>query len=182
MIISYLSISWKNDGKTNLKILIDLVFPLLLTIILFLTQYFFLNINETSKLFFQSKSFGQLLSMFQILPGFFIAALAAIITIKGKRVNEADQNLRGLVNYKRRNISVKLLLTRTLAFLALESILLIISSSFISYIYEYNYFGIRNSYIFSNFINFLYVFIVIQILSITCFCLYFIGDRLNRTF
>lgn len=180
MLVSYLSISWRNDGKTNVKIIIDIVFPLLLTVILFLIQHFFLNINKTENLFFLSESFKQLLSMFQILPGFFIAALGAILTLNHKKINEADLSLSGLVNFKRKNISVKLLLTRLLSFLALESILLIILSSVISYIYELNLFTIKSSYLLSNIINFIYIFMILQILSVTFFCLYFIGDRLNR--
>ncbi|MDH2526565.1 hypothetical protein QDR63_09725 [Acinetobacter baumannii] len=149
---TYFGISWLRDGHSNSKKRIDWFIPLAISLIYILLNLVFLDFGRQF-LFFQSKAFEKIISLFQILPGFYIAALAAVVSIQPKekklednsdqpaqRVNKlddaTDSRLQGYINGIKRNFPIRLLLTRGLAYLAITSLVLIILSTIISYLIE----------------------------------------------
>lgn len=206
---SYLSISWLRDGHTNLKLSIDWIIPLSIALLYLLINLILIIFNK-SFIFFESKSFDKVIGLFQILPGFYIAALAAIVSISPKEnLNPEDEKtiqlktrtyklddvktskLQGYVDGQKRTLPIRLLLTRGLAYLAITSLLLIVFSILISYLVELKFLDIFKNNIISclpslvnvilTILDTIIVFFVSQIISITFFLTKFLGDELNRT-
>lgn len=202
---TYFGISWLRDGHSNAKKRIDWFVPLAISLIYILLNLLFLDFGKQF-LFFQSKAFEKIISLFQILPGFYIAALAAVVSIQPKekkiednsdqpapRVNKlddaTDSRLQGYINGIKRNFPIRLLLTRGLAYLAITSLVLIILSTVISYLIEIDviHYPTKGKEIVSSVskcmmmvIDTFFIFFVSQILSITFFITKFLGDELNR--
>lgn len=200
---SYFGISWLRDGKTNVKFRIDWLIPLSISLIYIMINLWFFDFNK-QVIFFQSKAFEKIISLFQILPGFYIAALAAVVSIQPKEVKSEDakeQNsrvgkldsvndvrLKGYLNGVERIFPIRLLLTRGLSYLAITSLLLIVFSTGISYLIEikaldYSIGALNNSStpkFVMVFIDTFFVFVISQILSITIFITKFLGDEINR--
>ena len=200
---SYFGISWLQDGKTNVKFRIDWLIPLSISLMYLMINLWFFDFNK-QVIFFQSNAFDKILSLFQILPGFYIAALAAVVSIQpketksednekeksraGKLDSVDDKRLRGYLNGIERIFPIRLLLTRGLAYLAITSLLLIIVSTGINYLIEIkvlNYaIGALNNTSTPKFvmifIDTFFIFVIAQILSITIFITKFLGDEINR--
>ena len=206
---SYFWISWLRDNHTNTKLVIDWLIPISIALNYLAINLWLFNFNK-SVIFFESNSFDKIIGLFQILPGFYIAALAAIVSIQPKetihhksedsedntqlktRINKLDDvkdsKLDGYINGKKRKLPIRLLLTRGLAHLAITSLLLIVFSTFTSYLIEVKFidFFIKKLHDPSLFqillilIDTLFIFFISQILSITCFLTKFLGDELNR--
>ncbi|HGN9286820.1 TPA: hypothetical protein ACK10Y_005168, partial [Klebsiella quasipneumoniae] len=148
---SYFGISWLQDGTTNIKFRIDWLIPLSISLMYLMINLWFFDFNK-QVIFFQSKAFDKILSLFQILPGFYIAALAAVVSIQpkenkfednkedksrvGKLDSVDDKRLKGYLNGIERTFPIRLLLTRGLAYLAITSLLLIIVSTGVNYLIE----------------------------------------------
>ena len=206
---SYLSISWLRDGHTNIKLSIDWIVPLSIALFYLLINLSFIFFDK-SFIFFESKSFDKSIGLFQILPGFYIAALAAIVSINPKEnLNPEDEGkiklktrtyklddvensrLKGYIDGKKRTLPIRLLLTRGLAYLAITSLFLIVFSILISYLVELKFFDIFKNNIISclpslinvilTILDTIIVFFISQIISITFFLTKFLGDELNRT-
>lgn len=206
---SYLGISWLRDGQTDTKLVIDWQIPIAISM-MYLAINLWLFHYDNSVIFFTSESFNKIIGLFQILPGFYIAALAAIVSIQPKEMidhnsNEYEENLKlktrlsklddikgskltGYINDEKRGIPIRLLLTRGLAHLAITSLLLIVLSTFTSYLSEIKLIDLFFSklcnpsftQILLILIDSLFIFFISQILSITCFLTKFLGDELNR--
>lgn len=95
---SYLGISWLRDGQTDTKLVIDWQIPIAISM-----MYLAINLRlfhyDNSVIFFTSESFNKIIGLFQILPGFYIAALAAIVSIQPKEMidhkgNEYEEDLK----------------------------------------------------------------------------------------
>lgn len=206
---SYLSISWLRDGHTNIKLSIDWIVPLSIALSYLLINLSFIFFDK-SFIFFESKSFDKIIGLFQILPGFYIAALAAIVSINPKenltpedegkiilktrtyKLDDVENSrLQGYIDGKKRTLPIRLLLTRGLAYLAITSLFLIVFSILISYLTELKFLDIfKNmdsclpSFIGSSILTLLdttIIFFISQIISITFFLTKFLGDELNRT-
>ena len=200
---SYFGISWLRDGKTNVKFRIDWLIPLSISLIYLMINLWFFDFNK-QVIFFQSKAFDKILSLFQILPGFYIAALAAVVSIQpkenkfednkedksrvGKLDSVDDKRLKGYLNGIERTFPIRLLLTRGLAYLAITSLLLIIVSTGVNYLIEIKVLdyavGSLNDASTPKFvmifIDAFFIFVITQILSITIFITKFLGDEINR--
>lgn len=206
---SYFRISWLRNGHSNAKFRIDWLFPLIISISYFLINLYFFYCDKPI-VFFQSKSFDKIIGLFQILPGFYIAALAAIFSIQPKDINNSGSNdlenaiqlktragklddiknskLIGYINGQKRTLPIRLLLTRGLAHLAITSLLLIVFSTFINYLVEvqlvhFFYENLNEKLIFQIIkilVDTLFIFLISQTLSITFFITKFLGDELNR--
>ena len=200
---SYFGISWLQDGTTNIKFRIDWLIPLSISLMYLMINLWFFDFNK-QVIFFQSKAFDKILSLFQILPGFYIAALAAVVSIQpkenkfednkedksrvGKLDSVDDKRLKGYLNGIERTFPIRLLLTRGLAYLAITSLLLIIVSTGVNYLIEIKVLdyavGALNDASTTKFvmifIDAFFIFVITQILSITIFITKFLGDEINR--
>lgn len=205
---SYLGISWLRDGHKNIKLAIDWTIPLSISVCYLMINLGFL-IFDKSFVFFESKSFDKIIGLFQILPGFYIAALAAIVSITPKEnLSPEEENpiqlktrtyklddvktskLQGYIDGEKRTLPIRLLLTRGLAYLAITSLFLIVSSALISYLLELNVLNLLKNIelcfpslvkVILTIIDSVIVFFISQIISITFFLTKFLGDELNRT-
>lgn len=200
---SYFSISWFQDGTTNVKFRIDWLIPISISLLYLMINLWFFDFNKQT-IFFQSKSFDKIISLFQILPGFYIAALAAVVSIQPKETKSEDNKdnksrvgkldsvndtrLKGYLNGVERTFPIRLLLTRGLSYLAITSLLLIIISTGVSYLIEikaldYAVGGLTDAST-PKFVMILidtfFIFVITQILSITIFITKFLGDEINR--
>lgn len=200
---SYFGISWLRDGKNNFKFRIDWLIPLSISLIYLIINLLFFDFNK-QVIFFQSKAFEKIIGLFQILPGFYIASLAAVVSIQPKEVTSEnakehksrvgkldsvnDARLKGYINGVKRIFPIRLLLTRGLSYLAITSLLLIVFSTSISYLIEikaldYSIGAINSSSTPKSvmvFIDTFFVFVISQIFSITIFITKFLGDEINR--
>lgn len=206
---SYFGISWLRDGHTNTKFVIDWLVPIAISLNYIAINLWFFNFDKFF-IFFESESFNKIIGLFQILPGFYIAALAAIVSIQPKenshlnsedsedsiqlktRINKLDDikdsKLTGYINGQKRNLPIRLLLTRGLAHLAITTLLLIVFSTLTSYLIEIKFIDLfikrlNNPSLFQILLilmDALFIFLISQILSITCFLTKFLGDELNR--
>lgn len=200
---SYFGISWFRDGTTNAKFRIDWLIPLSISLLYLMINLWFFDFNK-QVIFFQSKSFEKIISLFEILPGFYIAALAAVVSIQPKETKSEDNNdeksrvgkldsvndtrLKGYLNGVELIFPIRLLLTRGLSYLAITSLLLIIVSTGVNYLVEIKVLDYSVGALSDNstpkfvmiLIDTLFIFFISQILAITIFITRFLGDEINR--
>lgn len=182
--LDYSKIVWnyKNDKGQNYdaKKWVDRYFPLglsiLFTFIIFNLYFFF----EYS-IFFKSEAFYYITCFLQTLPGFYIAALAAIVSFKNDQLDEIDFD-DCPVDAKGYNMTFRRFLSNTFAYLAWLSIFLIIYCISLRYIFEQ-----KDMMISIGYFSIIYIFLLIpfgfffsQLISITAMSLSYLGDRIHR--
>lgn len=181
---SYLKIEWLHKGR-DIKVKIDTFYPLAISVLIFCIYLIvFFKFNTDIELFFRSKSFASLMSLFFALPGFYIAALAACLTINNPYfiyVN-AKNNLKGVIAGDKVHIPIRTLFTTAFSYLTYLSFILLILYHITSYLYENKFFEVSLNvyFIIQNFINSLILFIFLRVVFITLACVAYLGDRAQR--
>lgn len=182
--LDYIKITWhakKSNGvKYNAKRWIDIFLPLFLSIFISSMMLALMLLNNF-KIFFKSETFSFLTSFLLTLPGFYIAALAAIVSFNNPRLNEIDFD-DCLIDSNNYNMSFRRFLTNTFAYLAWISIFLISYCLVIRYIFE----SIDSTYV-DLYFSIVYMliliplmFFILQLFSITAMSLFYLGDRIHR--
>jgi len=182
--LDYIKIVWNetnSSGKTkNSKKFIDLYIPLSLSLFFSIIMTILYSLAGY-KFFFQSESFNLLTNFLQTLPGFYIAALAAIVSFNNERLDEIDFDDCPL-DVKGLNMTFRRFLTNTFAYLAWISIFLILYCLILKYVFENNQLP-SNKYISSLIYALLFVpfsFFFGQLVTITAMSLSYLGDRILR--
>ncbi|WP_159516173.1 hypothetical protein [Acinetobacter sp. 18QD2AZ41W] len=181
---SYLKIEWLHDGK-DIKKKIDTFYPLAISGLVFCIYLIvFFKFNIDIELIFRSESFASLMNLFFALPGFYIAALAACLTINNPYfiyVN-AKNNLKGVIAGDRVHIPIRTLFTTAFSYLTYLSFLLLLLYYVSDYFYENQFFKVTNNiyYILKNIFNSLIIFIFLRIIFVTLACVAYLGDRAQR--
>jgi len=181
---SYLKIEWLHNNK-DIKKKIDTFYPLLISFFVFVIySVVFFKFNIDIELIFRSESFEKLMNLFFALPGFYIAALAACLTINNPYfiyVN-AKNNLKGVIANERVHIPIRTLFTTAFSYLTYLSFSLLILYYVTEYFYENQFFKVSlNTYfILKNILNSLILFIFLRIVFVTLACVAYLGDRAQR--
>lgn len=182
--LDYIKISWQaqksNGVKYNAKKWIDIYLPTLTALTFSFFMVLLLIFNDF-KIFFKGDAFGLLTSFLQTLPGFYIAALAAIVSFNNPKLDELDFD-DCPIDCNEYNMTFRRFLTNTFAYLAWISIFLILDCLVIKYIFESIKLDIIDSYFYIVYAVLLtpLMFFVSQLFSITAMSLFYLGDRIHR--
>ncbi|WP_236766804.1 hypothetical protein [Acinetobacter junii] len=182
----YLWISWKDNLDENKKKdRMDWIFPfffsLIVCIILFLTYKFnFICATSCKTVLYNNDAYNVILNFLQTMPGFYIAALAAISTFNNPGM---DKDMVGStpIDKDRKKMTRRRFLAQSFSYLTFLSIVLLILGAIIKYFYSLDL-VITNStlfaitYMFVTFVLFVFLF---QLVFITFYCLYYLGDRIH---
>lgn len=182
----YLWISWKdNPDENKKKDRMDWVFPFIFSFIvcsvLFIVyQLNFTCLNSCKKILFNNEAFNVILNFLQTMPGFYIAALAAISTFNNPGM---DKDMVGStpIDKDRKKMTRRRFLAQSFSYLTFLSIVLLIVGAIIKYFFSLEV-VITNSilflivYLVLLFILFMFLF---QLVFITFYCLYYLGDRIH---
>ncbi|HAV5317768.1 hypothetical protein ABTP12_14810 [Acinetobacter baumannii] len=191
----YLDITWgksenaeteqQNRQNAKDKDKVDWIYPFIIAIIstciaVLLHHYIKICAESCKTIFFMNDSFGIILGFLQTLPGFYIAALAAISTFNNPDMDKPmsgspplDKNLN--------TMSRRRFLAQAFSYLTFLSICIFIACTVIKYFFSIgivitNYYLSLISYAISIF--FLVLFFT-QMILITFYCLYYLGNRIH---
>lgn len=167
------------------KLVYDWLIPLFLSILSSL--YFHFAITKPELLLSSDGFFKSTISFISILPGFYIASLAAIATFNRKQIDDpliSDGGtpyiyIKGVKENGRpyrtkEDITRRLFLCMLFSFLTAESILLIMIHNF-----AIPYISISESAYALSIYLFIFLFLLWQLLVTTFFGLYYLGDRIH---
>lgn len=182
----YLWISWKNDPDENKKKdRMDWIFPLVFSSIVCIVLLIIYKLNFTcatscKSILFSNDAYNVILNFLQTMPGFYIAALAAISTFNNPGM---DKDMIGStpVDKDKKKMTRRRFLAQSFSYLTFLSIILLIFGAIIKYFYSLDL-VVTNSnlfliiYLFLTFILFIFLF---QLVFITFYCLYYLGDRIH---
>ncbi|TCB52676.1 hypothetical protein E0H80_02250 [Acinetobacter sp. ANC 4779] len=191
----YLDISWaqseddeiNKQNKENAadKDKVDWVYPVIIaifsTLIALLISHFIQVCTESCKTnFFQNDAFGIVLGFLQTLPGFYIAALAAISTFNNP---DMDNPMSGSppLDKNFNEMSRRRFLAQAFSYLTFLSICLFLFCTVIKFFFSIgililNYY--LNLVLYGISIFFLTLFFS-QMILITFYCLYYLGNRIH---
>ncbi|BFM36225.1 hypothetical protein [Acinetobacter towneri] len=187
--LNYLSIRWDN-GLIN-KTRFDFIIPLLIAIILsaIMTFIWFKVDIDKSNIFLNDLTY-YLICFLQTMPGFYIAALAAISTINSTTMDQpmaGDPPKEKYIEYNphkvhwiemnRRRFLARLFSYLTFISIALFCFLLIIRFSYSLEIKVTSLFLVYITYFFSCFIV---IFSLSQLIMMTFLSLYYLGERVHK--
>ena len=182
--LSYIKIVWlihdANGKKYDQKKRVDVYLPLSFSI-LFGLLMLILYLVADYRLFFKSEAFYYLTSFLQTLPGFYIAALAAIVSFSNEKLDEINTD-DCPIDKDGYGMTFRRFLSNIFAYLAWVSIFLIIYCITLKYIFEQEQVEI-NIYVFSAIYLSLLIpfsFFFTQLISITAMSLSYLGDRIHR--
>ncbi|UOH17209.1 hypothetical protein [Acinetobacter sp. NyZ410] len=182
----YLWISWKdNPSENKKKDRMDWIFPFLFSVIvcifLFLTHKFnFVCVTSCKSILYYNDAFSIILNFLQTMPGFYIAALAAISTFNNPGM-DIDMVGSTPIDKDSKKMTRRRFLAQSFSYLTFLSIVLLIFGAIIKYFYSLDL-VIVNSTLFSitymtvTFILFVFLF---QLVFITFYCLYYLGNRIH---
>lgn len=182
--LDYIQITWQaqksNGVNYNAKKWIDIYLPATVAIIVSIFMVL-LHIFNDFQIFFKGDAFSLLTSFLQTLPGFYIAALAAIVSFNNPKLDEIDFD-DCPIDCNEYNMTFRRFLTNTFAYLAWISIFIILYCLVIKYIFE----SIQINFI-DLYFHLVYgllliplMFFVSQLFSITAMSLFYLGDRIHR--
>ena len=182
----YLWISWKdNPDENKKKDRMDWIFPLIFSLIVCLVLFtvYHLNftcLNSCKKILFNNDAFNVILNFLQTMPGFYIAALAAISTFNNPGM---DKDMVGStpIDKDRKKMTRRRFLAQSFSYLTFLSIVLLIFGAIIKYFFSWDI-VITNSYLFLSsylIISFILFVFLFQLVFITFYCLYYLGDRIH---
>lgn len=191
----YLKIQWEVPGhisKRQFDYLIPLIGSLLVSGLLVMLDVL-VKIPATSEAttnIFDS-DFATLLSGFlQTIPGFYIAALAAIATLNSETMDRPmtgtppTEKIEESNPYRiiERPVSRRLFLSSLFAYLSFVSLFLFLITLVFKYFYNIDFVPVpRTYYEVAYFINsFIFNFLFIQMIMLTSMGLYYLGDRVHR--
>ncbi|MFW0061158.1 MAG: hypothetical protein AB8V60_03605 [Coxiella endosymbiont of Dermacentor nuttalli] len=194
--LNYLDIKWEVKGKITKKkfdYIIPIICSISVSIILVLIDFFIeAPKNSTFSTNIFDGDFTSLLSGFlQTIPGFYIAALAAIATLNSEIMdrpmlgqNPPYENLIETNPYRvvSNPVSRRRFLSSLFAYLSFVSLLLFFLTLVFKYFYNLNIMPV-NIFVYSAlyFINlFIFLFLFTQLILLTLVGLYYLGDRVHR--
>lgn len=179
----YLFITWSSKTHQNKnKIMFDWVYPILSSLILSVLFCFlsYESIFSPATNFFTNKSFGLITGFLQTMPGFYVAALAAIATFNNP---DMDKKMQGSAPVDRNGYGMtrRRFLSQAFAYLTFLSICLFLLGMLYTYFYDVGFFAssltiFLIAYFFACLVFFIFF---IQMLLITCLCLYYLGNRIH---
>lgn len=181
---SYLKIKWFYQDK-NVKTKMDTYYPLFFALLFFLVYFiaYLLGFKECQFLF-ESEGFKNLVNLFIALPGFYIAALAACLTISNSNFiySNSNNNLKGIINGGQVDIPIRTLFTSAFSYLTFLSFIFLILYTISTYLYSNAYFPVDEKIYFflKNFLNSLIIFIFLRVFFITIVCVSYLGNRAHR--
>lgn len=194
--LNYLNIKWEVKGSTTKKsfdYIIPLLCSILISVVLVLIDYF-VEIPSSSNVstnIFDGDFAGVLIGFLQTIPGFYIAALAAIATFNSEIMERPmlGQNppYENLIETNPNRIVVmpvsrRRFLSSLFAYLSFVSLLLFFLTLIFKYFYNLEIFPVKVIiYEFFYFINLvIFNFFFIQMILLTLVGLYYLGDRVHR--
>lgn len=161
------------------KWVIDWLYPTALTILVFSATYFFGEISTPEQL---EKPVSMALAFIQSLPGFYIAALAAIATFGRADIDDIlpEPTPQVIVKYRGKENLISLTRRRFLAmlfaFLTAESIILILFSILIISVGAKSFMPLWGFLT----IAFIYTLLLFQMILATFWGLYYLGYKLHE--
>lgn len=187
--LNYLSIRWDNGiiNKTRFDFVIPIIISTLVSVLF--TMIWFLVGTSKANIFTNDISY-YLICFLQTMPGFFIAALAAISTLNSSTM---DQPMAGdppkekyvehnpykifWIDMNRRRFLARLFSYLTFISIIIFVILLLLRFSYSLEIYSSNNYLIYSTYFIS---CFLVVFGLVQLIMMTFLSLYYLGERVHK--
>lgn len=194
--LNYLAIKWEVEGyfsKRTCDITIPLILSTILSLGLMLLDVFVPSETGKQVNIFKSDISGLLAGFLQTIPGFYIAALAAIATLTSptmdremdgvpptQKVDVVDVN--GNPSTKDEPLKRREFLSRLFSYLSFVSLILYFLVLIFMYIYKLDAFP-TNQLIYS-FVYFLcltlFNFLLIQLMFLTFLGLYYLGQRIHE--
>lgn len=177
---NYLKIRSDNGKKWYFDWLLPSVTALIIALVL--TVIHFCSQADISIFSGDHKLSGSIFGLVQTLPGFYIAALAAIVAFNSTAL---DSPMRQPVMYLsangyQDNLSRRRFLSYALAYLAFVCIILCLLLLILEFFHGLSIglplWVIHIGYFFSCLITF---FLFVQTISLTCLCLWYLGDRIH---
>lgn len=182
--LNYTKIVWKTRNSKNQefdqKKWVDIYLPFMISI-LFSIFLLILYIFSDYSIFFHSDAFYYLTTFLQTLPGFYIAALAAIVSFSNENLD--------IINFddcpkdnKGYDMTFRRFLANVFSYLAWLSIFLILYCISLKYIFEQNFAWKNITFFPIIYISLLisFIFFISQLISITAMSLSYLGDRIHR--
>lgn len=176
---SYLAI------KHEYKYLVDWVFPAVLVVI---TGFVLFSLRQGLNVFGDSGMLSRLLGFIQNLPGFYIAALAAIATFGRSDIDNIIPTPTPMIMEVRGGEENRIPLTRRrflcmmFSFLTAECVVLIlISIGVLSVASDYQGGPIENFKVFTGLGFLVYMLFFYQMLIATFWGLFYLGDKIHQT-
>lgn len=194
--LNYLSIKWEVEGSTSKKTFdttIPLIISIVLSVLLVGMEYLFGSETDKSVNIFASEISGLLAGFLQTIPGFYIAALAAIATLTSptmdrpmdgipptKKVHTIDMD--GNPIDKDEPLERREFLARLFSYLSFISLVLYFSILILQYMYQLKIFAVGQG--FYSAIYFLclvaFNFLLVQLMFLTFLGLYYLGQRIHE--
>lgn len=182
----YLWISWKdNPSENKKKDRMDWIFPFFFSLTVCFVLFFtyksnFVCANTCKTILYNNDAYNIILSFLQTMPGFYIAALAAISTFNNPGM---DKDMVGStpIDKDRKKMTRRRFLAQSFSYLTFLSIVLLIVGSIIKYFYSLDLVVLDTTLftvIYMSVTFFLFVFLF-QLVFITFYCLYYLGDRIH---
>ena len=191
----YLKIKWEVDGQISKKQFdyhIPVLFSIVISIILILID-FFVKIPDKSSInpnIFDSDFAALICGFLQTIPGFYIAALAAIATLNSVTMDRPMVGTPPTEMIIETNpyrevvvpVSRRLFLSSLFAYLSFVSLFLYFLTLIFKYFYNLDVFPVAVwLYELLYFCNLLiFNFLFIQMIMLTLMGLYYLGDRVHR--
>ncbi|RKM33437.1 hypothetical protein [Moraxella catarrhalis] len=176
----YLKIRSDSGQKLRFDWLLPGVTALIIAIVL--TVFHFCSQADISIFSGESKLSTSILDLVQTLPGFYIAALAAVVAFNSTALDSPMRKpvMYLLINGYQDNLSRRRFLSYALAYLAFSCIILCLLLLIFEFFHGFSIglplWAIHIGYFFSCLITF---FLFAQIISLTFLCLWYLGDRIH---
>lgn len=178
--LRYLQIKVEGSGKLKVDLIVPLIIGLVISLI-----FLYLNVVYKIDLFHDDNALTQsIIGLVQTLPGFYIAALAAIATFPSASMNnkmpDPTPHLK-LPNGDDDLLNRRRFLCYMFAYLAYVSIATLFITAISVFMYDSNLFKVPSIvYFFSYFIVCLVIyFLIIQIVLLTFVGLWYLGERIH---
>lgn len=194
--LNYLSIKWNVDGRISKK-KFDKTIPLcvsfVLSVLLVGMEYIFSSKTTESVNIFASEISGLLAGFLQTIPGFYIAALAAIATLTSPTMDrpmDGDPptekvhtvNMDGTPIVIDEPLGRRRFLARLFSYLSLISLVLYFFILILQYMYQLNILAVGQ--VIYSIVYFLclvvFNFLLVQLMLLTFLGLYYLGQRIHE--
>lgn len=187
--LNYLSIRWDNGiiNKTRFDFVIPIIISVLVSILF--TAVWFLVGTSKANIFTNDISY-YLICFLQTMPGFFIAALAAISTLNSSTMDQPMAGDPPKEKYVEHNpykvfwldMNRRRFLARLFSYLTFISIVIFVLLILIRFSYSLELHSTNNYLIFSTyfFACFIVAFGLVQLIMMTFLSLYYLGERVHK--
>ncbi|ENG3664852.1 hypothetical protein ABT012_003235 [Acinetobacter baumannii] len=187
--LNYLSIRWDNGiiNKTRFDFVIPIIISILVSILF--TAVWFLVETPKANIFTNDISY-YLICFLQTMPGFFIAALAAISTLNSSTMDQPMAGDPSKEKYVEHNpykvfwidMNRRRFLARLFSYLTFISIIIFVLLILIRFSYSLDLHCTNTYLIFSTyfFACFIVTFGLVQLIMMTFLSLYYLGERVHK--